>query len=256
MTGRFLKHRFRIPEIAIGALLATAFWAVVALSPAVNRATDQKSQQHAQYRSESVAIEKPIWADPNWFIALFSLCLVVVAAYQYRALKKANAAAESAAKAAESAVLSSRHQLRAYVHVEKVDVDGTVGGTKPPAFKIRFKNFGQTPAHRVSHRCNMCLTFEGNEPRIQNPKRHRYADLGPSQGRTTILFTDDDIWELERFSAGSGNLYLVGEITYLDAFQVLETNAVPRYTQYRYLVQVTKSGSVLLSGAEGGNDSS
>jgi hypothetical protein len=182
-----LNFRFRIPEVVIGALLATAIWLVaytVASSPFVNPATNQPVKEGAEQAAGPVTTDKPTWADPNWFIAFFSLCLAVVAVYQYRALKNANAVAKQAADAStasnEIAVTNAQAQLRAYVFVESFNVTehrgAGVGGQPGPvniwSVAAVLRNGGSTPTR------NCVLSVNGRRFDGDIPANFSFPDSG------------------------------------------------------------------------------
>jgi hypothetical protein len=252
----------QLPDVIFGALLAVAIFALgftIALSPFVNPATYQPAKPSPEQTSGTVSVDKPVWADPNWFIAFFSFCLAVVAVFQHRALKQANAVANQSTIIAEETrkqmFRTARRQLRAYIHIEKIDPIGKFSDEEAPILKIRFKNYGQTPAYMVAHSCGITAVFSGS-PTLKK-ETFRYADLGPSQGRTTIFSTNLMGWQLMQHSSrhGGADLYLIGKITYFDAFQKQDGSQHPRITNYRVSIHEGKSGGILLSVADEGNES-
>lgn len=234
-----------------------AIFGLFVLYPAYGEICEQRDNaQHKECSSYHVVFVA------GWHVAKFfdsssatinALATVVIAAFTitlWLANRRMWKTSERQIAASEEA---SRHQLRAYLHVEKVDVVGKFNDELPPMFKIRFKNYGLTPAHRVANKCSTVVVFEGEPPRPR-PEVFRYAVLGPSQGRTTLYSAGDIGWKMLRFSK-MGTLYLIGEITYLDAFQVGRPEAKLHSTTYRYLVHEGSEGSIMLSMADVGNDS-
>lgn len=151
---------------------------------------------------------------------------------------------------------ASKHQLRAYIHIEKVEVLGKLNSDVAPHFRITFKNYGHTPAHKVSHTCGIALVF-GGDPRHRKPKVYRYADLGPSQHRSSIYYFGDIAWQMMRpgLKQEDGKIFFDGEIIYFDAFQMKEGATEPHRTRYRFQLVEAESGNGALWFADEGNES-
>jgi len=194
-----------------------------------------------------------LWAA---FAAWAGVFVTIVGIFYIRQTLEANRAAVSTAEIAVAVTReTAERQLRAYVHVEKADIFGKIDSDEAPRFQIRFKNYGLTPAHRVSHTCGITLVF-GGKPTLKKPEVFKYSDLGPSQGRFTTLYTSDVVWPLMTPGLdGSGTLYLIGEIAYSDVFQMREGSSEGRYTPYRLRVVRAESGNGILLIADEGNES-
>lgn len=270
----------RVPEIVLGGLVATAFWAGILLwqsqKPIVhNQAPPAKTeQQHAVSNSVSSQQEqhgkghqKGNWYDtflnhtPDWFVALFTALLGFVT---YRLVSTTGDLRDSTDKLWEAGERqlehldhTSKQQLRAYVHIEKVDVIGKVNTDEAPHFRITFKNYGSTPAYKVSHTYGISLVFPGGNPKHRKPKITRFSDLGPSQHRNSLYFFGDVVWQIMRpgLKEENGKIFVDGEITYFDAFQIKEGATEPHRTRYRFRLVETENGNGVLWFADEGNDS-
>ena len=117
-------------------------------------------------------------------LGIATIGLLVAAYFQSRDTKRAIIAAERSADAAKEAVTLSdktaKLQLRAYVHVADVNIL-YMDSEWCPNIRIRVKNYGQTPAYKVSNRSGHMMALIG-EPVFSLPETiARFSDLGPSQ---------------------------------------------------------------------------
>jgi hypothetical protein len=141
----------QLPEIFLGSLLTIAVFCigfVVAIS-LVDPVAYEPAKKSAQEASGAVAQYKPIWADPNWFIVIFSLCLVVVAIRQYSALREANKNASRAADVAEKTLVAAH---RPWISVD-IAISGPlkiVDDILHMEFVFVLTNSGNAPANHVS----------------------------------------------------------------------------------------------------------
>jgi len=117
---------------------------------------------------------------------------------------------------------TTRAQLRAYVMIESVAITGISNGEKPDVH-VTIKNYGQTPATKVTHWAKLGFSTWSN---IGGPIPGRDANerlpesvMGP--GSTLHLVTGIDLAFNEEtiaaLAAQSHALYLKGEVRYVDA---------------------------------------
>jgi hypothetical protein len=145
---------------------------------------------------------------------------------------------------------TARRQLRAYVVLESgrvVNVANPIPAFEgqviqptgaeitnlacgPVAF-VQIKNAGQTPAYRVAHWGGICF----REYPLVSPLPAKDAQLppmpsvlGPGIGGSKMLFLNQlSSQQIADLRDGTGAIYIYGEITYIDAFEV------ERFTRYR-----------------------
>lgn len=162
-------------------------------------------------------------------------------------------AGEKARKLSED---TSKKQLRAYVHAAGVTIL-YADSEWCPNIRIRFKNYGQTPAHKVSNRFGTALAIIG-EPNFNLPDTiARHTDLGPSQDQTTTMIIARSVWEPLLKPAIKGRaapFFVFGQIAYFDAFQD-RTSDTPHITRYRFQLQIDDEGVPGFLFSDEGNDS-
>jgi len=136
---------------------------------------------------------------------------------------------------------ATRQELRAYVFL--IPSEET-----PEGFTVQFyvKNFGQTPAYRVTHSIHYSLqpdplTIPINFP--SSPKEYSASYVLPPNDKINVNLSFNVREEhLAMIFAGSAVIYFVGEVNYTDAFGKL------RITHFRY---VWRRGKELLLTEEG-----
>jgi hypothetical protein len=121
-------------------------------------------------------------------------------------------------------------QLRAYLGPSETFITGVAAGEKP-VVECPIRNFGQTPAHRVSYWADcrvldsMVDSFERGPPeggeRIVNPGRDGFT----IKSRLPEPLTEE---EMSKIKLGTSAIYFFGAITYRDSF------ARSRKTQFRF----------------------
>ena len=121
-------------------------------------------------------------------------------------------------------------QLRAYLGPSEAFITGVAAGEKPTV-ECTIRNFGQTPAYRVSHWVEAKVLdstsdrFEPTEPeggeRIINPGRDGFT----VKARLPEPLTEE---EMSKIKLGTSAIYFYGVILYRDAF------SRRRKTQFRY----------------------
>jgi len=124
----------------------------------------------------------------------------------------------------------SKMQLRAYLGPSETFITGVVAGEKPMVECI-VRNFGQTPAYRVSYWAetkvldSMSDRFEPTQAeggeRIINPGRDGFT----IKSRLAEPLTEE---EMSKIKLGTAAIYFYGAILYRDAF------SRSRKTQFRY----------------------
>ncbi len=145
-------------------------------------------------------------------LAFLTGALALAAFFQIResrtAIKAAVDSAKATAKLAKAAADHAGHadraiavskqvaaaQLRAYVHVDVVDMLYVNSDECSPNIRVKIKNFGSTPAYRVNHRCDTKWVI--GEPRFFNLRENtHYSVLGPQQDYTTTIIVGRRVWQ-------------------------------------------------------------
>ena len=124
----------------------------------------------------------------------------------------------------------SRQQLRAYLGASETFITDVAAGEKP-AVECTVRNFGQTPAYRVSYWAETKLldsqadTFERGEAeggaRTVNPGRDGFI----IKSKLAEPLTEED---MSKIKLGTAAIYFYGVISYRDAF------SRRRKTEFRY----------------------
>lgn len=124
----------------------------------------------------------------------------------------------------------SKMQLRAYLGPRETFITGVAAGEKPMV-ECTVRNFGQTPAYRVSYWAetkvldSMSDSFEPTQEeggeRTINPGRDGFT----VKSRMAEPLTEE---EMSKIKLGTAAIYFYGAITYRDAF------SRHRKTQFRY----------------------
>jgi len=135
----------------------------------------------------------------------------------------------------------SKTQLRAYLGPSETFITGVEAGGRP-LVECAVRNFGQTPAHRVSYWAETKVLdstdrFESGKSedgeRTVNPGRDGFT----IKARHSEPLTEE---EMSKIKLGTSAIYFYGAITYRDAFQR------SRKTQFRY-----QHGGARVFGTEG-----
>jgi len=161
-----------------------------------------------------------------------------------RYTKRATDSAVASAKAAQDSASAARAQIaiterntklesRAYVHIEEISIpDGNL--ENDVTIVIKFKNFGNTPAYRVTVRAGATHN-SGREPDFSfSEKSPLYYSLGPGQDHVTTLSYSILLLQLIRHDLlkKGKTFYVFGEVLYFDAFQDQKIEE-PRFTRFR-----------------------
>jgi hypothetical protein len=134
------------------------------------------------------------------------------------------------AKLVKGAESTAERQLRAYVGVADDKVDAIAPNHKP-VVKLEFKNFGQTPAHRVV----IWTEVVAMEPSAATFTERSAAEPGrrvlhPGAAITVFSIKDEALtrFEFSNIAIDKVRLYCFGTIWYVDAFNQTRT------TKFRY----------------------
>jgi hypothetical protein len=194
------RMRFRIPEIALGFLLATAVWAVASVT--IPAAQDQHVAQSNARPDSAKTFGKRLsiiwdrtWEDPVAFytfvLSIFTGLLAIVTATQIvfliRADRTARITAEAAKKSAEAADLGSRANIRIELPILMFD--------RP-------------------------LVRQEEEPRFEGVRYEDYTPGIPGQGVTVQGFTVFNYGRTPAFLIGLGEGWAI-------------TKALPEKPQYQ-----------------------
>jgi hypothetical protein len=250
--------RFRIHDILLGAILGVATLGMALFAMGFVLGSSQYSGQPTQSQSpektngpESKNEQQEPWGqravtDP---IAVFTLCLVIVGAFQVglfyvqlkiirESLADAKIAADAATKAADAAQQSAtattasvklagqtaKRQLRAYVFVDSARFEPPPAPNSPWYIRVTLRNFGQTPAYSVVVKCEkeICATKDENiiPPFSTNVAVHPPAIMPPGHPHLALLVCEElcnyQAWN-SLVQAGK-NAYIWGHVDYIDAF--------------------------------------
>jgi hypothetical protein len=132
---------------------------------------------------------------------------------------------------------SAERQLRAYISAV-IERQPDLDGPSPPEVVILFKNNGQTPAYKVEARASFFVAGENLTETEVNDIRAFLSKLGRSE---SVVFPNQEIRiasvpgigiplspeQKIGISMGAQVLWVMGEVTYTDAF------GVPRFNRFR-----------------------
>lgn len=149
----------------------------------------------------------------------------------------------------------AKRQLRAYVHVKDVIMSHMNSGLQPNIQMI-IKNYGQTPAYRVTNTFT-CVPLSSpieKDFSLDQAQTAELADLGPTQHTFSTAKYPIDRWMEVKSSLVSDRknkrFYVFGRISYVDAFNDSWE------TQFRYRLLVDVEGvkdemSFVIDGRDG-----
>jgi hypothetical protein len=230
------------PEIAIGILLASVFWAAVLGWQAANAPSEvekQKCYEAAEKAGHKSDECKTFWerttADP---LAIFTLVLAASTAGLWTATIGLYIAGERQIAHLKE---SSERQLRAYIHLGTTEVKD-FGGPERPSFTLQYRNLGQTPASNVLSWSRVRVLDTPIAPEVFEEERApvRIGDLGPGAKSFLVISGRRPISDEELSGVANGvkALIVFGRIQYEDVFGKKHT------TRFRYKV----SGKATLGG--------
>lgn len=243
----------KIPELVLGALLATALWAVLAvvLSQSIPRLETSQPPKQGQTGERSsgkeAAVEKKglierTFEDP---VALFTavltfftgLLFVATCGLWYMAVRQARdmkdsiavnkVSADAAKKSADVGERALTHLERPYLFLtyERPDFSSVGDGAMSFRVRFKFKNYGRTPAI-IRHVCADVGRFE----RLPETLTYDAADSIFEMREMVVGPTDETeefrrkIFALERdeanaVQAGKSFICLYGTLSYDDVFE-------------------------------------
>lgn len=201
-----------------------------------------KKENSTQTKAEE---RSPLWKDPvtsNWALVIVAVLAAFVAICTLRTISRQTAATEKAVIAAERSAVAADRTLEIMKHTAERQLRAYVlptGGGRIPdkhylghfLVKITIKNTGQTPALK----CTSCLGVGVSEFPIPRALPEITGDMGKSRftlapgEETDLAGIQDDITpqDLSAIQAGTSAIYAVGEILYVDIFDIA------RYTRFR-----------------------
>lgn len=199
--------------------------------PCDNPADRNEDDTCSQWRSANAAQDAITVANTQADYAYWGLWVGAIAAFAtaYAAIE-AGRAAKAAAASNTIARETAKRELRAYINVAQVRVDGLEGNAR---FCLEYKNCGQTPAYDIRGWNGLELrdaerikTFEstGNDAGlgVLGPGNSAYF-IKPAPRRLVMK-------EFDMLRAGDAAIYLWGEISYRDIFGERHT------TRFRYFI--------------------
>jgi hypothetical protein len=157
-------------------------------------------------------------------------------------------------------IATNRAQLRAYVFVSGAKVTNVITGNGIPEAIVGIKNFGQTPAYKVTNVSGIAvdqypppatLNLTIRDAEFSRPSRSK-SDLGPGQSEESITSAGRTLSAAQRqaIGQGTGAIFVYGEIRYVDGF------GRRQWTKYRFMmggpVGVRPSGQLVAT--EEGNE--
>jgi hypothetical protein len=240
-----MRRPRNVPEIVLGALLASAFFAIVllVLSPWLPTAMNGLGSPKSFWKKTT---EDPVAFFTLW-LTLFSGISVVsnvglwlVTGWTLRHSQD-----------------TAERQLRAYVFVEgNRDQLPIVDAGRRTTSPLAVINRGQTPAYKLTRWTNLeILPYPLVVPLQGCPPNQTKipVDLGPNNP-LTIHAVRDGAWTQQQIHgalSGKMRIYIYGEINYVDGFRK------PQFTRFRLMAQVLPDGSLPgLEACEEGNEAS
>lgn len=209
--------------------------------------TDKSTDQGKEAKSESEKYTTALDLRAQWATAIAAAEMVALTRLQilfglagliglgltvYYARHTAVAAIEAtkiANRTANEAKRSSEQQLRAYIHLQKVEFKN-VKFAEFPECLIRIQNFGQTPAYKVIWKSAIRYGKETPDFSMTEFDAVEWGELviGPGGGFRKIRICDDSLGgdEIRAIEKGEACIWAWGRIDYIDAFDQ------PRYTTY------------------------
>lgn len=196
-----------------------------AQAAAVRREIDDLEAQQSMARSASSLLEPSwwqVWVGFGGFLGL--LATLVLNVLSLRATHRAIRAQGETAK----------HQLRAYVGVEDLEVEAIAG--KLASVRIETKNFGQTPAYKLRERGTIKFRRHGAPLPTKFDVWPSSTTLNPGDTAPTVVSDDDgeltpaDLTALALGDVpGGGVLVVIVELTYETMGETHTTSAAGEF---------------------------
>jgi len=163
------------------------------------------------------------WAQ--WLMAATGIFALILSGWAVWLLKGTLDNSERAVKAAEDAVGETRRigeaQSRAYIGAFDPEIKGTE--TESPTVIITIRNYGISPAHKVTIRTGYSVNFKGQPSDAYDKpseKTVRGFDIGPGQTLFHPVDFSEFMWRMARATLdnNAGRLFVSGRINYEDVF--------------------------------------
>lgn len=221
-----------------------------------------RSARAAEVQAKA-AVDQVYWSKAAFWFLVFTFGATALAAYfAYKAAVATNkgavadqASADTADETLKAMEATAERQLRAYVLVSKPKLASFGEGSKPEAI-VPFKNFGQTPARKVTAWAGIMFAEAPLSPfpKVDAPDALSRSTLGPGADLQVTHKEAEKALSRADFNKivnGDAVLYVLGRIDYLDAFDK------PRFTSFRLMFNrdAAKRGDGSLSVCPDGNDS-
>jgi hypothetical protein len=146
-------------------------------------------------------------------------------------------------------IRTARRQLRAYVFIDSTLINGMNAG-QTPQVELVIKNFGQTPAYKVTHWIGVGIDSYPHPVETNTGVHLGPISLGPNgviiiKQAAGVALTEAQITDI---LAGTVAIYAVGEIRYVDAFRK------KRLTKFRLFSGATIGRPGEMATHQSGND--
>lgn len=129
--------------------------------------------------------------------------------------------ARDAANATRASIEAVKIQLRPYISFDQVDISDATGPLAPTIF-LQIKNAGVTPAYDLEWLTSYAAVPFPNSPDIvvdrTKPISHGALAVGASLSKTYTIEGWNAEWG-QKITAGSAAIFVVGEISFIDAFK-------------------------------------
>ena len=176
---------------------------------------------------------------PSWITAICTGFIVIITGfYTYYASEQAAQMEKTVRIASDTSI----RQLRAYVIVDRVGINGVITNSQPTV-TVEFKNSGQTPAYDVTSWISIGLskfplTYSIPEE-INFPTMKGSKDIITSGGKVLLPATMSSpltIEEIDQLNTGTHAIYFIGKIIYKDAF------GIERFTKFKFFCNKKPGG--------------
>ena len=142
---------------------------------------------------------------------------------------------------------TSIRQLRAYVIVDRVGINGVITNSQPTV-TVEFKNSGQTPAYDVTSWISIGLSKfpltysipeEINFPTMKGSKDIIFL-VGGKVLLPATMSSPLTIEEIDQLNTGTHAIYFIGKIIYKDAF------GIERFTKFKFFCNKNPGGPLAM----------
>jgi hypothetical protein len=207
------------------------------VEPAQQQAAENNKKEHGKQESNK-ALWDSWFPDPlsvyTLFLVIFTGLLVVVGAYQWRALVRAERISASTAKAAQDSAdvtrdavklseKTAQQQLRAYIVISAMEKVTDPSFPNHVTVEINYINAGQTPAYEIELVANIDIREYPLKTGLPNVAAAKTATriLGPKIGNHTRIKTRVPLRPEDEAAIVAGNkaVYVWGRIDYRDIFE-------------------------------------